>query len=166
MLWNRNRNRRNRTFCLGGTGIRMHYGSGTGFGSGSNIKWNKKSQIKNERTTFREIILIMKLKRQDFVQTFCCWKTVLDIVWIRNRNRNQNYSKVGTRTTTNHYGSTTLLRNLTGAGYKQEKINLSSVSGWNLPTVIIIIFLNKTLNDVKSPSTIFKLPCIMHRKNS
>jgi hypothetical protein len=83
----------------------------------------------------------MILKRQDFIQTFCSWKTVLDSVWIRNRN--QNYSKVGTGTATNHYGSTTLLRNLTGAGYKQERINLSSVSGSNLPTAINIIFLNK-----------------------
>jgi hypothetical protein len=117
----------------------MHYGSGTGFGSGYNIKWNKKvKRIKNERTTFREIKLILTLTRQDFVQLFCFWKTVLDIVWIRNRN--QNISKVGTGTATNHYGSTTLLRNLTGAGYKQERINISSVSGSNLPTAIIIIF--------------------------
>jgi hypothetical protein len=45
------------TFCLRGTGtvIGMHYGSGTGFGSGSNTKCNKKSQkLKNDRKTFWE----------------------------------------------------------------------------------------------------------------
>jgi hypothetical protein len=42
----------------------MHAGSG--FGSGSNILWNKKSQkIKNKRP--RETMLFLTLKRQDFV---------------------------------------------------------------------------------------------------
>jgi hypothetical protein len=40
------------------------------------------------------------------------WKTVLNIVWIRSRNRslnwNQNIPKVGTGTAANYYGSTTL----------------------------------------------------------
>jgi hypothetical protein len=68
----------------------MLYGSGSG--SGSNIKWNKKSKIKNERQSFWEMMLLLKLKRHDFVQIFCCWKTLLNIVWIRNRN--QNFSTV------------------------------------------------------------------------
>jgi hypothetical protein len=50
------------------------------------------------------------MKRKDFVQIFCCCKTVLNIVWIRSRN--QNFSKVGTGngtgTTINNYGSTIL----------------------------------------------------------
>jgi hypothetical protein len=37
------------------------------------------------------------LKKQEFVQIFGCWKTVLNIVWIRNRslnrNRNQTFLK-------------------------------------------------------------------------
>jgi hypothetical protein len=62
-------------FCLGGTGNRTHYGYGTGFGSGSNIKWNKKvKRIKNERTTFRETMLILPLKRQGFIQIFVVGK--------------------------------------------------------------------------------------------
>jgi hypothetical protein len=48
-------------------------------------------------------MLLLALKRQDFVQ-ICCWKTLLNIFWIRN----QNLSKVGTGTAANHYGSTTL----------------------------------------------------------
>ncbi len=53
-------------------------------------------------------MLLLTLK--SFVQSSHCWKTVLNIVWIRNRSRNwnQNFSKVGTTTATNHYGSTAL----------------------------------------------------------
>ncbi len=100
------------------------------------IQHQKIQKIQKERTTFREIMLILTLKRQD-LKFF-----VLDIVWIRNRN--QNFSKVGTGTATNHYGSTTSLRNLIVAGYKRERKNQSSVTGSNLPTVIIKFFLNKT----------------------
>jgi hypothetical protein len=51
------------------------YGSGTGFGSGSNIKWNKESQkIKNERPTFKEIMLLLSLKKQDFGKNFVVGK--------------------------------------------------------------------------------------------
>ncbi len=28
-------------------------------------------------------MLLLTLKRQEFVQNFCCWKTVLNIVWFR-----------------------------------------------------------------------------------
>jgi hypothetical protein len=91
----------------------MRYGSGSGsgfgsrFGSGYNIKLNKKvKKIKDERQTFWEIMLLLTLESQDFVQIFLCWKTVLNFVWIRNRN--QKFSKFGTGTATNHYGSTTL----------------------------------------------------------
>jgi hypothetical protein len=53
----------------------MHYGSGTGFGSGFNIKWNKESQkIKNERPAFWEIMLLLSLKKQDFAQIFVVGK--------------------------------------------------------------------------------------------
>jgi hypothetical protein len=51
-------------------------------------------------------MLLLTLKRQDCVKRFRCWKTELNTVWIRNRN--QNFSEVGTGTATNHYGSTTL----------------------------------------------------------
>jgi hypothetical protein len=57
------------TFCLSGTLTGMLYGSvsGTGFGSGSNIKCNKKvKKIKNERPTFWEIMLLLTLKRVRF----------------------------------------------------------------------------------------------------
>jgi hypothetical protein len=50
----------------------MHTGSGSGFGSGFNIKWNtvqqsKKSKIENEMTTFWETILLLTIKRRGFV---------------------------------------------------------------------------------------------------
>jgi hypothetical protein len=90
----------------------MHHGSGTGFGSGSNRKGNKKvKKINNARPTFGETMLLMTLKRPDCVKLIFGWN-LLNIVWIpngnRRRNRNQNFSKVETGTTTNHYGSTTL----------------------------------------------------------
>jgi hypothetical protein len=44
--------------------------SGTGFGIGSNIIWNKKSQ--KREANFLEIMLLLAWKRQDFVQVFCC----------------------------------------------------------------------------------------------
>jgi hypothetical protein len=53
-------------------------------------------------------MLLLKFKRQEFVRIFCCCKTVLNIVWTRNRSRNQNFFKVRTGTTTNRYGSITL----------------------------------------------------------
>jgi hypothetical protein len=60
----------------------MHYddyGSGTGFGSGYNIKWNKESQkTKNVRPAFWEIMLLLSLKKQDFVQIFVVAKYCLD----------------------------------------------------------------------------------------
>jgi hypothetical protein len=64
------------TFCLSGnaTGTAIHYGgtgsgSGNGCGSGSKIKWSIKiERIKNEMPTFWEIMLLLTLKRQDFVQ--------------------------------------------------------------------------------------------------
>ncbi len=68
--------------------------------------------------TFWEILLLLlTLKRQDFVHIFSCLKNCAkNIVWIQNRgrnrnrncNRNLNFSKVGKGTATNHYGSTTL----------------------------------------------------------
>ncbi len=50
--------------------------------------------------------MLLTLKRQNFVQFFCFWKNVLNIVWIRiwSRNRNQNFSKVGTGTATKSVG--------------------------------------------------------------
>ena len=89
------------TFCLG-TGTGMYSGSGTGLESGSNIY-----RIQKSKSTFWETLLFLSLKRQDFAQIYCCWKTVLNIVWIRNRNWNRNFSKGGavTGTAINHYGS-------------------------------------------------------------
>jgi hypothetical protein len=54
-------------------------------------------------------MLHLTFKRQDFVQFFRFWQTVPNIVyiWNRSRNRYQNFSKVGTGTATNLYGSTT-----------------------------------------------------------
>ncbi len=51
-------------------------------------------------------LAVSDIEKARFVQSFCSWKTVLNIVRIRNRN--QNFSKVGTATATNHCGSTTL----------------------------------------------------------
>jgi hypothetical protein len=45
VFWNRNKTTGNLTFFLSETG--MHYGSGSGFGSESNIKWNKKVKKQN-----------------------------------------------------------------------------------------------------------------------
>jgi hypothetical protein len=52
----------------------MHYGSGTGFGSGSEIKFyeTKSEKILNERPTVWEIMQLLTFKRQDFVQIFSC----------------------------------------------------------------------------------------------
>ncbi len=79
-------------------------GSGTGFGSGSNIKWIKsqKSKVRGQLTGYK-----LLLRRQDFVQFFSFWKTVQNIIWIRNGTR------PGTGTPTKHYGSTTLLHSWT-----------------------------------------------------
>jgi hypothetical protein len=52
-------------------------------------------------------MLVLTLKRQDFVIFLFGWKTMQNIIWIRNRNF--NFSKVGTATAANHYGSTTLI---------------------------------------------------------
>jgi hypothetical protein len=46
-------------------------------------------------------MLLIALKRQDFVHF------LLLTNW--NQNRNQNFSKVGTGTSVNHYGSTKLV---------------------------------------------------------
>jgi hypothetical protein len=44
---------------------------------------------------------------------FCFWKTVLNIVWIRIRNRNQIFTKVViTGTATNHYPTTLVFRSI------------------------------------------------------
>jgi hypothetical protein len=48
-------------------------------------------------------MLLLTLTRQDSVQNICCWKTVLNNVWIRNRN--QKLFQIVTETATN---STTL----------------------------------------------------------
>jgi hypothetical protein len=38
-------------------------------------------------------MLLLTLKRQDFEHIFCCWKTVQNIVWIRNLSRNGNRNR-------------------------------------------------------------------------
>jgi hypothetical protein len=43
-----------------GTGTGMHFGSGTLFGSGSNIRWSKKVKKMNERPTSWEITLLLR----------------------------------------------------------------------------------------------------------
>ncbi len=51
--------------------------------------------------------LLLTLKRQDFVQFFKLLNISGSCFRDRSRNRNRNFSKVGTRTAINHYGSTT-----------------------------------------------------------
>jgi hypothetical protein len=73
------------------------------------MKWNTNvkevNKIKNEKPTFLETMLLLKVKRQVFVDFF--FKVWIHFrIWIRNRNR--NVSKVG-GTAINHYGSTTLV---------------------------------------------------------
>jgi hypothetical protein len=48
-------------------------------------------------------MLLLTLNRQDFVQIFSCWRTVLDIFWIRNWSRNQNFLIGGTGTAIKHW---------------------------------------------------------------
>jgi hypothetical protein len=89
----------------------MNYDSGSGSGTefGYNITCNKKvKKITNERPTFWENKMLLTLKRQVFWQFFHVLKTVLNIVWIRSRNK--KFSKAGI--TTNLYGSRTLCKNL------------------------------------------------------
>jgi hypothetical protein len=138
VLWTRTGTAGTVTFCLSGTR--------TGFESGSNIKCKSKKKIENERPTFREIMLILTLKRQDFVQIFCFWKIVLNTVWIRNQSGNQNFFKVGTGTgngtATNHYGSTTKL--LSTPKYCAPNESPASMTG------ISLLFLYKTSSFTKS----------------
>jgi hypothetical protein len=51
----------------------MHYGSGFGFGSGSNIKWNKNCQEikKKKMPTSWEIMLLLTLKKKDIEEKQC-----------------------------------------------------------------------------------------------
>ncbi len=92
VLWNQNRN-----FFLSGTGTTTHSGSGTGFELRSNIKWNTKvkivKKIWSERPTFLDTLLPLVVKRKKFVK-ICIWVYIWFQIWIRNRNR--NFSKVGT----------------------------------------------------------------------
>jgi hypothetical protein len=50
-------------------------------------------------------MLILTVKKQDFVKIFVFGKLDSE----RERDRNQNFSQVGTGTATNHCGSTTLI---------------------------------------------------------
>ncbi len=78
----------------------MH--SGTGFWSGFNMKM----EYKNQKIKMSGQLSGMAR----YCTNFFCWKSLLPvyIVWFRRRNRNLNFSKVGTWTTINHYGCTTL----------------------------------------------------------
>ncbi len=81
----------NLTFSLSGTGMHFGYGSGSrsGRGSGSNIKCNKKKKNRKRKANFLGNKLLLTLKRQNFVQFSCFWKTAMVIiVWKRNRNQN------------------------------------------------------------------------------
>ncbi len=66
MLGNQNRNAGTTTFCLSGTG--------TVYIPVLVLDPNvmQKSKFKNLRPTFRETMLILALKRQDFLHIFCC----------------------------------------------------------------------------------------------
>ncbi len=61
--------------------------------------------------------LLLTMKKKDLVKIFFVLRKLLNIVWIRNRNRNRNcrnFSEVRTRTgtVTKHYGSTTLVKSM------------------------------------------------------
>jgi hypothetical protein len=60
--------------------LRFRFWFLTGFGSGFKIKWSIKiKRIKNEMPTFWEIMLLLRLKKQDFVQLLLkCDKYCLD----------------------------------------------------------------------------------------
>jgi hypothetical protein len=76
----------------------MHYGSGSGseFGSGSDIKCNK---VNNKK---REANVLINNTASDIEKAENC------SIIVRNWNFYQHFTKVGTGTATNHYGSTTL----------------------------------------------------------
>jgi hypothetical protein len=79
-----------------GSGSGSGSGSGAGFGSKSNIKWNKKSQkIKNKRPTFWEIMLLLTLKRQDFVPVFVVVEKRLNRVLSRSGTGSVWYLSTG-----------------------------------------------------------------------
>jgi hypothetical protein len=88
------------TFCFSGTRTGMHYGSGSG--SGTRFGWkswkNKKLEV---NFLGNKLLLTLKTEQARFFEICCFWKTVLNIVRIRNLN--QSFSKVGTGTATNHY---------------------------------------------------------------
>jgi hypothetical protein len=65
------------TFCLSGTVTGMHYGYRTGFGSGSNIKCNKKVKNQKGEANFLENNAASDIEKARFCTIFCCWKTVL-----------------------------------------------------------------------------------------
>jgi hypothetical protein len=81
----------------------MHHGVGAGFGSGSTIKRNIKSQkIKNEMPTFWEILLLLTLERGRFFTNFFL---------LKNRAKYCLDPKpepkfFGTGTAANHYDAT------------------------------------------------------------
>jgi hypothetical protein len=86
-----------------GAGTWMHYGSGSGFGSWANVKCNK---------------TVKKLKMRDQVLRICCFLTsgkgkILCNSFVFGKlsgsgTRTKPFSKSGTGTATNHYGSTTI----------------------------------------------------------
>ncbi len=55
----------------------MHYGYRTGFGSGSNIKCNKKVKNQKGEANFLENNAASDIEKARFCTIFCCWKTVL-----------------------------------------------------------------------------------------
>jgi hypothetical protein len=67
------------TFCPSGIGTGMHYGSGTGFGSGCNIKRNLKSQKITMRGQFLGNKLLSDIEKARFCAILC-----------QNRNRNKS----------------------------------------------------------------------------
>jgi hypothetical protein len=92
-------------FFLSGTGAWMHsgFGSGTGFGSGAEIKWNDKSfDCPNHSITNDNCLGISaasNINKARLCGTIFIWKTVPNVVWIRIRirirNWSRNFSKVG-----------------------------------------------------------------------
>ncbi len=86
--------------------------------------------------------LLLTSKRQDMEQFFRFWKTVLNIVWIRNRNR--KFSKVGTGTATGYRTVAQHLR-LVVVGLLPAGTRTSCWKKKHRENVLVIVVANKPI---------------------
>ncbi len=94
-------------------------------------KWRNQ---KLEANFLEETMLLLALKKQDFVQIFCCWKTVqnsLDPEQEPEPDPEPNFFKVGTGTAINYNGSTTLQVSPTGFGQSTVYMFLTEIKQLN-----------------------------------